>query len=148
MVRAVGAGEDAEVAEAIDDVRGLIGGRSAGIAIVDEVETEKKAGATNIAKKWVRGLQRLQSGDPARADFESVLLEVLVAENVEDRETSGAGNRIAAEGREKFHTVGERRGDFWSGDDSGERKGVADGFAEDHDVRNDLLRFESPKMKA
>jgi hypothetical protein len=48
-MRAVGAGEDAEVAEAIDDVRGLIGGGSASIAVVDKIETEKKAGAADVA---------------------------------------------------------------------------------------------------
>ena len=73
---------------------------------------------------------------------------MLIAENVEDGETSGAGDRIAAEGREKFHAVGEGRRDFGSGDDSGKRKGVADRLAKDHDVRNDLLRFKSPKVSA
>ena len=148
MMRAVGAGEDAEIPEAVDDVRGLVGGGRASIAIVAEIETEKKAGATNIAQKRVAGLQRLQRGNPTRADFESVLLEMLVAQDVEDRETSGAGDRIATEGGEKLHAVGEGRGNLRSGDDGGERESVADGLAEDHDVGNDVLRFESPKMSA
>lgn len=148
MMRAVSAGEDAEISEAVDDVRGLVGGGRATIAIVDEIETEKKPGPTNIAEKRIGGLQRPQSGDPARTHFESILLQVLVAEDVEYRETGGAGDGIAAEGGEKLHAVGEGCGDFRSGDDSSKRKSVADGFAEDHDVRNDLLRFESPKVSA
>ncbi len=148
MVRAVGAGEDTEFAEAIDHVRGLIGGGSARIAMVDEIEAEKKAGSTNVAKKRVGGLQRLQSGDPPRADFESVLLQALVAENVKDRKAGGASDGIAAKSREKLHAVSEGRGDFRSGDDGGKRKGVADRFAEDHNVGNHVLRFESPKMSA
>jgi hypothetical protein len=147
-MRAVSAGEDAEVTKAIDDVSGLVGGRGARIAIVHEIETEKKAGAANVTKKRKRGLQRLQSSDPTRTDFASVLLEMLVVENVEDRETGGAGYRIAAEGREEFHAVDEGRGDFRSGDDGGERKSVADGLAEHYNVGNDVLRFESPKVSA
>lgn len=76
------------------------------------------------------------------------MLKVFVAEDVEYRETGGAGDGVAAKGGEKFHAVGEGCGDFRSGDDGSKRKSVADGFAKDHDLRNGLLRFESPKVSA
>lgn len=37
----VGAGNDAEISQAVDDVCGLFGGGSTGIAIVDKIESEK-----------------------------------------------------------------------------------------------------------
>jgi hypothetical protein len=148
LMRPVSAREDTKIAEAVDDVGGLLRGGRAGIAIVYEIEAEKEAGAANIAKEWILGLQRSQSGNPTRTDFQGILLELLVAEYVEDSKSRGAGDRITAKGREKLHTVGERRGNFWSGNDGGERKSVTDGFAENDDVWNDLLRCETPKMSA
>jgi hypothetical protein len=148
VVGAVGAGEDAEIAETVDDVRGLLGGGSTRVAMVDEVEAEKETGAANITEKRKRGLQRFEGRAPARADVQSVLLETLVAKNIEDSKSGRTSDGIAAKGRKKLHAVGERAGDFGSGDDGGERKCVADGLTEYDDIWNDLLRFKSPKMSA
>lgn len=90
----------------------------------------------------------MQSGDPTSADFEGVFLEMLVAENIEDRETGGAGNGITPEGGKELHAICKRSGDFRGCNHGGEGKGVANGFAEDDDVWNDLLRFKSPEVRA
>ena len=44
-MRAVGAGEDAAVAEAVDDVGSLVGSGFAGVAIEDQIYAKEKSGA-------------------------------------------------------------------------------------------------------
>jgi len=148
VVRAVGTGEDAAVSESIDDVGGLRGGGGARFAIGDEVDAEEETGAADVADEGMVGLQSAKRIEPARADFEGVFLKIFFTQDLEDREAGGTGDGIAAECAEKFHAVVEGSGDFSSGDDGGERKSIADGFAEDDDVGNNLLRFETPEMRA
>ena len=76
------------------------------------------------------------------------MLEMIVFEHIENSEARGASNRIAAERAEKFHAIVEAGGDFRSGDDGSEREGISDGLAEHHDVGDDVLRFESPEVRA
>ncbi len=73
---------------------------------------------------------------------------MLFFEYLQNRESGGARYRIAAEGAEEFHSIIETCGDFRSGDDCSKREGIADRFAEHHDVRNDSLRLESPEVRA
>ena len=73
---------------------------------------------------------------------------MLFFEDVQNSESRGAGNGIAAEGTEEFHAVVEACGDFRSGDDCRERESISDRFAEHHDVGNDVLRFEAPEVRA
>jgi hypothetical protein len=53
----------------------------------------------------VAGLQRLQALDEMRADAQSVLPQVLFFENIENRETCRASDRVAAKRAEKLHPV-------------------------------------------
>ena len=57
VMGAVGASEDALFAEAVDDVRGLAGGWSAGFAIGDQINPKKKSGAAHIADERVLCLE-------------------------------------------------------------------------------------------
>src|SRR5258708_35908021 len=82
-----------------------------------------------------------------RADGKGMWLYVFFFEDIENRETRRTSDRVAAKRAEKFHAVVERTGDFRRGNDGCERKRIADRLAENHDVRNPALRFESPKMR-
>src|SRR4029077_2722899 len=77
-----------------------------------------------------------------------VFLKVLFLEHIQNGESRSACDRIASKSAEEFHAVVETRGDFWSGDDGRERERISDGFSEHHDVWNNVLRFESPEMRA
>jgi hypothetical protein len=48
-MRAVGAGEDASFAEAVDDVRGLLRGGFASITVEDLIQSQKQSRATHVA---------------------------------------------------------------------------------------------------
>ncbi len=56
----VGAGEDGEVAETVDDVGGLRGGGGAGFAVENEIEAEEEAGAADVADDWELLLEGLE----------------------------------------------------------------------------------------
>src|SRR5256885_16534299 len=92
-------------------------------------------------------LQIGESSKPVVTDFFRVLLETFVANHVEHRESNRAGNRVASERAEKFHSVCESLGDFRSRHDCGKRERIADWFSKDNDVRRDSLRLESPEMR-
>ncbi len=76
------------------------------------------------------------------------MLKIFVAKDVEDSKAGGTGDRISAEGAEELHAVVERGGNFGSGDNGGERKGVSNGLAKDGDVRNNALGFKTPEVRA
>jgi len=59
VVRTVGAHENALFAKPVDHIAGLPGGGGSRIAIDDEVNTEKKAGAADIADERVLCLESL-----------------------------------------------------------------------------------------
>ncbi len=93
-------------------------------------------------------LQRFQPRDQIIPNAQRIFLEMLVFEDVQNSESRGAGNGIAAEGAEEFHAVVEACGDFWSGDDCRERECISDRFAEHHDVGDNALRLEAPEVRA
>src|SRR5258708_17151546 len=82
-----------------------------------------------------------------RADGKGMWLYVFFFEDIENRETRRTSDRVTAKRAEKFHAVVERTGDFRRGNDSCERKRIADRLADKHHVRHDALGFESPKMR-
>jgi len=148
VMGAIGAGKDATVVEAIDDVGGLLLGCCAGGAVGNEIDAEEKTGAAHVADERVVFLQFTEHGEPASADSQGVVLKIFVTQHVEDGESRGTGNRIATKSAEEFHAVIEGSSDFRRGDDRGKWEGIADGFPEDDDIGNDALRFETPEMRA
>src|SRR2546427_12212651 len=69
-------------------------------------------------------------------------------ENIEHGQSRSAGHRIAAKGAEEFHPVVEGSGDFPRRDHCRQRKRIADGLAQNDDVRNNILRFKTPEVCA
>jgi hypothetical protein len=93
-------------------------------------------------------LQSLKVRDEIAPDLQSAFLQMLRFEHVQNCKSRGARHRITSKRAKEFHAVVKTGGDFWSGDDCGERKSVADWFSEYDDIGNDALRFESPKVRA
>src|SRR5579859_1340752 len=69
-------------------------------------------------------------------------------EHIQNSESRGARDGIAAKGAEELHSIVETGGDFKRRDDGRKRKSVPDWFSEHHDIRDDTLRFESPEVGA
>src|SRR6267143_3876414 len=144
----VGAGENAAIAKAIDHVRGLQRSRLARFTLEHKIDPQEQSRAAHVAYQCVAGLQRLQTLDEMRADAQGVLLQVPFFQDVQNGQTRCARDGIAAKRAEKFHAVVERIGDFRRSDNRRQRKSVPDRLAQNHDVRNHALRFESPKMRS
>src|SRR5262249_1830381 len=98
--------------------------------------------------KFVTLLQFGETAQPVVTDSLCVVLQILVAQNIQHRKAGCTSYWIAAERAKEFHTSGEGRSDFLRRDNRSQRKCVADWFTENGDVRNDALRFKSPKMRA
>src|SRR6185436_2344644 len=79
-------------------------------------------------------------GDPG------VLLETLLLDDVEDRETDRRRHGVPTERVEVLHPVGERLGDRSRRHDRAERMAVADRLAHRHDVRPRPGRTERPRV--
>src|SRR5256885_11659119 len=92
-------------------------------------------------------LQIGETSKPVITHLFRVLLETFVANHVEHLESNRAGNRIASERAEKFHSVRESLSDFRSRHDCRKRERISNRFAEDNDVRHDSLRLKSPEMR-
>lgn len=75
----VGASKHAALAKAIDDVRGLLCGRGARGAFLDQIDTQEKAGAANVADEGVRGLELAKTGEPASTNLKRIMLKIFVA---------------------------------------------------------------------
>src|SRR5215470_17600925 len=75
-----------------------------------------------------------------------VPLKFLIAKHVQHREPGCATDGIPAKCAEELHTVGKGSGNFRRGHDPRERKRVPDGLAKNHNIRNNALRFEAPKV--
>src|SRR5271169_2303929 len=73
---------------------------------------------------------------------------MLFFEYVQNSEARRARNRVSPEGAEELHSVVEACRDFWASDNRGEGESISDWLAEDHNVRNNVLRFESPEVRA
>src|SRR5579859_4419946 len=69
-------------------------------------------------------------------------------EHIQNSESRGARDGIAAKGAEELHSIVETGGDFKRRDDGRKRKSVPDWFSEHHDIRDDTLRLESPEVGA
>src|SRR5215469_17848567 len=93
-------------------------------------------------------LQLVELGQEKSARAQGVLLQAFFLQDVQNRQSHGTGDRVAAEGAEKLHAVVEGFGDSSRSHHRRERESVSDGLAEDHDVRHYALRFKSPKVSA
>src|SRR5258708_13811000 len=145
-MRAVGAGENAAIAKPIDDVGGLERSGLARFTVEYQIDRQEKSGPAQIANQSIAGLQSLQALDEMRADAQGALLQLFFFKNIQNRKTSSAGDWIASKGAEKFHPIVKGIGDLQRGDNRRERKRIADGVAENDDIRNHALRFDSPEM--
>ncbi len=92
--------------------------------------------------------------EPAEQPFEAIadhlrmLLQFFVTYHVEDGQPRGARDRVPAERVEVLHPGIEGAGDLGRGHDGAEGVAVPDGLAQRDDVRHDLLRLESPEVRA
>src|SRR5882762_1629907 len=91
-------------------------------------------------------LQFFQTSHEMSSNMRSTLLQLLCFQNIQNRETCRASNRVAAERAEEFHAIIECICDLLGGDHRGERKRIANGLAKHDDVGNHILRFESPEV--
>ena len=85
VMGAVGAREDAAIAKAIDDVGRLQRRRVAGVAIENEIDSQKKPRAAYIADQLVALLQGLQAIHQVSAYPQGVRLQLLIFEDIQDR---------------------------------------------------------------
>ncbi|MCH8271592.1 MAG: GDP-mannose 4,6-dehydratase, partial [Planctomycetes bacterium] len=104
---------------------------------IDEPERTWEVNATGT----LRVLQAARAADAQR-----VLLKTLVLDNVQDGQADRARYRIAAEGVEVLHSVGEALGDLGRGDDGAQWMPVPHGLAHGHDVGYDALSLEAPEV--
>src|SRR5580693_1520831 len=117
VMGAVGAGEDAAIAQAVDDVRSLLRRGCARFAIDDKVYAEEEARAADVPNQPVLFLQCFQPRNQVAPNLQCVFLKVLVFEYIQNRKASSARDGITPEGAEEFHAVVEVGGDFAGGDD-------------------------------
>src|SRR5262245_6743821 len=82
------------------------------------------------------------------SNTQRIFLQTFISQHVEDGQAHRAGNWIATEGAEKFHSIVECVRDFAPCDNCSEGKGIADRLTEHNDVRHGMLRFESPEVRA
>ena len=82
---------------------------------------------------------------PTRAAF---CCSSLVAQHVEDRDADRARQRAAAGGREEVALTGKLVGDLPAGDHRAERRAVAGGLRDRHDVGDDVLLLKAPEPVA
>ncbi len=146
--RAVRRDQDAALLQPVDqDARG-IGGRLQAVAVLHQLDAEEQPEPAHVADELVPLTEVLQTLEKVAAEVERVRLQALFLDHVEHRQADGAGDRVAAEGAEELHAVGERVGDLRRGDDGRHRVAVADRLAEDDDVRHHALGLEGPELAA
>src|ERR1700738_116725 len=93
-------------------------------------------------------LQLFQASHEMSSHAQSMLLQLLFFQNIQNRETRRASDRVAAKRAEEFHAIIEGICDLLRGDHRAKRKRIANGLAKNNDVWNDSLRFESPEAGA
>src|SRR5260370_40388503 len=69
-------------------------------------------------------------------------------QTTQNRQPRCASDWIASKRAEKFHPIVKGIGDLRCSDNRCQRKAIADRLPENHDVRNNALRFESPEMRS
>ena len=146
VMRTVGAGKDAAVAQSIDDVRCLKRRRLSRFAVEHKIDSQEKSGPSDVADQIVMLLQLFQTTHEVSSHAQGMLLQLLFFQNIQNRETRRASDRIAAKRAEKFHAIIEGISDLLRGDHCAKRKRIANGLAKNNDVWNDALRFESPEV--
>src|ERR1700722_3652414 len=146
MPRPVRARQDSALAQPIYNVVRLRRRRSARIAVAHQVYTEEQSRPAHVADDCVVLLQSAQSLHQMLADFQRILRQFLLTQNVKHRNPRRARNRIAAKRAEELHPVRERRRNFLRSHNSREWERVPDRFPKHNDVRHDRLRLKSPEM--
>jgi hypothetical protein len=93
-------------------------------------------------------LHREQSLLEVVPDVLGVLLEPVLDDDVENRGSDRARDRVAAEGVEVLHPGVERVGDLTGGHHRRQRMAVSKGLAHGDDVGHDTAQFEPPERVA
>src|SRR6185436_4803216 len=75
--RAIGADQDAAVAEGVDNVGGLGGSGLEGLSVADQFDADEEAGAAYVADQRVPVRQRAKAGEQMVADLARVRLQAL-----------------------------------------------------------------------
>ena len=116
-------------------------------AIFDQLDAEQETASAHVTDQRVLLLQFLKSGKKIAAKSHGVFLQLLLLDYLQHSLADGGGNRIPAKSIE-VNSLGQHTSNLWSRDDRGERAPVADPFGHRHDIGNNPLLFESPKMAA
>src|SRR5262249_33178002 len=93
-------------------------------------------------------LQFFEARRQAVTDSKSILLQMLLLQHIKDCQARGTGDRIPYKGAEEFHAIVETLRNLRSGNHSRKRKRVPDWLAQNDDIRDNILRFESPEVRA
>src|SRR6185437_548813 len=134
-------------AHPIDDDRRLGVRRLERLAIAHELHAPEESRPANVAHDLATIDESAQLRAHALSHLQSVLLQLLVAYDVEQRNPHRARHGVAAKGAEELHPVVEGLRDRARGRDRGERMPVAERLAHHHDVRNYVLILERPEAR-
>mmetsp|Transcript_121662 Transcript_121662/g.306009 ORF Transcript_121662/g.306009 Transcript_121662/m.306009 type:complete len:274 (+) Transcript_121662:180-1001(+) len=115
-------------------------------AVAHELHPHEEASTTHIADQWPPAGQRCEVGTEPRADLARVLLQALVAKNVEHGIPCSATDRIPAERVEVLQAIVEGLRHRAGRDDGRQGHAVAEGLAHRHDVRGHPLLLEGPEV--
>ena len=147
MERAVDADQDPPLLHPLGDLRGFPGRGFERGPVAHQLHAQVEPAPADVPDERVHFPEAFQPFLHPPADAERVLLEALVAQDVEDGQADRAGDRIAAVRVEILHSVGERCGDLGGRDHRAERVAVADRLSQRHDVGHDALGLESPDVR-
>ena len=142
--RPIRAQQHAAVTHCIDQLMGLLGCRLLRRAIVDQFNAKEKPLAADVANEFVLLLKRLESTEEHVAHQFGVGLKVFMSDDVKHGQSAGTGHGISTKGGEELHAIVECVGDRSGRDDRSHGVPIADGLAEDHDVRDDIVKLEAP----
>ena len=116
-------------------------------AILDQLDAEQETFSAHVTDQGMLLLEFLKSGKEITAKPQSVFLKLLLLDYLQHSFADGGRNGIPAEGI-KVNPLGQHASDLWGSDDRRQRKPVADPLCHRHDIRNNPLRFEAPKVAA
>src|SRR5450759_1790284 len=81
-----------------------------------------------------------------RTDLLGMRLQIVLVHDLEHRRSHCAGNCAAAEGAEELEAIAEGCRDLGSGHHGSNGIAIADGLAQHHDVRDNILQLETVEM--
>jgi hypothetical protein len=119
--------------------------RSGTTVRLEHLESKKQAGPAHIRDERDSLRQSPKTLFQIGADRRRLLLEALVANDVQHFKADGARHRIPTERVEILHAVVEGRGDRTRGDDCPDGESVSNGLAHGDDIRRDSLQLKRPE---